>query len=203
MRSQLEIAGVLLAFVLHFVLTHGVGVHGLDILPIGICCLVYALYRGRDPAARAAWGLQRAGLRAASADAAIFVGIGATLCAAFAVSRGALVFDLHLLVPLLLYPLWGLAQQFLVLGLVANNLDILGLRRPWVLGLTTLGFVAAHIPNWPLCAASAVLGLVSTLLFFRHRNLWPLGAAHGVLAALFYRWVLGRDVWLELLQHRV
>jgi hypothetical protein len=32
------------------------------------------------------------------------------------------------------------------------------------------------------------------LAVLRRRNLWPLGIAHGVLGALFYRWVLGVDV---------
>jgi uncharacterized protein len=84
--------------------------------------------------------------------------------------------------------------------LLAHNLDLLGMPRSLVLALTALGFAAVHIPDWALCTATGMLGLVIAFLFFRHRNLWPLGIAHGVLGALFYRWVLGRDVWLELLR---
>ena len=69
-----------------------------------------------------------------------------------------------------------------------------------MLVLTALGFAAVHVPDWPLCAATAVLGLAVACLFFRHRNLWPLGVAHGVLGALFYRWVLHRDAWAEVMQ---
>jgi hypothetical protein len=199
-RRQLEIAGVLVAAAAHFVLTMLVGVQGLDIVPIALGCLAYAIWRGRDEPARVAWGFRREGLRACSRDSAWLMIVGTFVCAALGWWRGTLAVDLHLVFPLVLYPVWGLTQQFLVLGLFAHNLDALGLRRPLVLVLTALGFGAVHVPDWPLCAATAVLGSVVACLFFRHRNLWPLGVAHGVLGALFYRWVLGRDVWAELMQ---
>jgi hypothetical protein len=201
-RPWLEIAFVLCAAAIHYLLTWVVGVHGLDIAPISLCCLAYAIWRGRDPEARANWGIRRAGLRACSRDAARLAAVGVAFCAAWGLARGTFVVDLHLVLPLSFYPIWGLAQQFLVLGLFAHNLDALGMSRPLVVCITTLGFTAVHIPNWPLCAATGVLGLAVTVLFFRHRNLWPLGIAHGLLGAFFYRWVLARDVWLELLQPR-
>jgi hypothetical protein len=202
MRPWLEITGVVSAAALHFVLTWIVGVHGLDIVPIGVCCLAYAIHRGRNAEARASWGLRREGLRACSRAAAWLVAAGAVFCAAWGISHGTFVVDLHLALPLLLYPLWGLAQQFLVLGLFAHNLNALGVPRAAVLVLTAAGFAAVHAPDWPLCAATAVLGIAIARLFFAHRNLWPLGLAHGLLGAVFYRWVLGRDVWLELFQSR-
>ena len=202
MRPWLEIAFVLCAAALHYLLTWVVGVHGLDIAPIGLGCLAYAIHRGRDPQARADWGIRRAGLRACSRDAAWLVAVGVAFCALWGRAHGTFVIDWHLVLPLTFYPLWGLAQQFLVLGLLAHNLDALGVPRPLVIAVTALGFTGVHIPNWPLCAATAVLGLVIAVLFFAHRCLWPLGIAHGLLGAVYYRWVLGRDVWLELLQPR-
>ena len=202
MRPWLEIAFVLCAAALHYVLSFGVGVHGLDIAPICLCVIGYAIWRGRDAQARANWGIRREGLRACSRDAAWFVAVGIAFCAVWGLVHHTFVIDLHLVLPLTFYPLWGLAQQFLVLGLFAHNLDVLGMPRPLVLVVTAFGFMGVHIPNWPLCAATGVMGLVITVLFFKHRNLWPLGIAHGVLGALFYRWVLDRDVWLELLQPR-
>jgi Type II CAAX prenyl endopeptidase Rce1-like len=200
MRRHLEIAAVLLAAAVHFLLTQALGIKGLDIAPIGLGCIAYAIHRGRNPEARAAWGIRKTGLWACSRDVGWLIAAGTAFCAAFGLTHGTFAVDLHLLLPLLLYPLWGLAQQFLVLGLFAHNLDALGWPRPLVLGLTALGFAGVHVPDWPLCAATGVLGFTIAVLFFRHRNLWPLGLAHGLLGALFYRWVLGRDVWAELLQ---
>jgi hypothetical protein len=202
MRRRLEIGLVLLAVALHEFLTFGLGVHGLDIAPTGAVTIGYGCWRGRDAAVRAEWGVGALGLRACARDAALLTGCGAGICAAIGAARGSLAADWHLLVLCLLYPLWGIVQQFLVLSLLAANLSALGLSRGVVIAAATAGFTIVHAPNWPLAAASAVLGSVCTWLFLRHRNLWPLGVAHGVLAALFYRWVLGRDSFTELWQAR-
>src|SRR5262245_46762221 len=109
MRSRLELAAVVCAAAVHFVLTWIVGVHGLDIAPIGVCCVAYACWCGRDPAARAAWGLHQSGLRPCARDAASLAAGGVVLCAAYGAWRGTLVVDLHLVLPLCFYPVWGLA----------------------------------------------------------------------------------------------
>ncbi|MCC7397890.1 MAG: CPBP family intramembrane metalloprotease [Planctomycetes bacterium] len=201
-REHFEIAGVLLALLLHFVLTRVVGIRGLDVIPLTLLVLGYALWRGRAAEARAAWGTRAGGLRECFVASGALFAFGAAVCAGIGWQRGHLAVDLHLAITLLLYPLWGIAQQFLVLALFANGLDRLGLPRAAVLAVATLGFGAAHVPNWQLVAATLVLGAWCTVLFFRHRNLWPLGLAHGVLGALFYRWVLGVDVCVAMFTPR-
>jgi hypothetical protein len=193
-RPVLEILAVLTALALHYVLTRGVGVRGLDIAPITVCVLAYALIRGRDPSVRRDWGTTTAGFGACARAVVPFLLAGTAVCAWIGWQRGHLAVDGHLLLTFLIYPLWGTAQQFLVLGLFAHNLDLLGMPRRALLAVSAAGFAAAHVPNWPQVGATFVLGAVCTALFFRHRNLWPLGVVHGVLGALFYRWVLGVDV---------
>jgi hypothetical protein len=202
LRRGIEIALVMVAVALHEVLTFGLGVHGLDIAPTGAVTIGYGCWRGRDAAVRAEWGVRAAGFRACARDAALLTGCGAAVCAVIGAARGTLAVDWHLVVLCLVYPLWGLVQQFLVLSLLAANLLALGLSRGVVVAAATAGFTIVHAPNWPLAAASAVLGFACTWLFLRHRNLWPLGVAHGVLAVLFYRWVLARDSFVELWQTR-
>ena len=55
----------------------------------------------------------------------------------------------------------------------------------------------AHVPEWPLVAATFGLGLCLVPIYLRYRNLWALGVAHGWLGTFFYLWILGRDPWLE------
>jgi len=194
MRAKLEVAAVLLAMVVHFVLTRAVGIRGLDIVPISVCVLAYVWQRGRDAAVRADWGTRRSGFVACLRATVPLLGLGLLVCGSIGWYRGFLAADLHLLVTLLLYPIWGIAQQFLVLALFAHNLDRLALPRTAVMAIAAVGFASVHVTNPPLVPATLVLGAWCTWLFFRHRNLWPLGIAHGVLGALFYRWVLGVDV---------
>lgn len=195
-----EIPAVLAAAAIHLIATLALDWHGVDIVVIGTAVLGYVAIRVRHNTVRAAWGLRRLGFGTCARAASLWLVSGATALAVIALLRGSLVVELNLLPLLVLYPLWGIVQQLLVLGMLAHNLDVLGVRRPMVLAVAAFGFAAVHVPDWPLVGATALLGLVNALLFFRHRNLWPLALLHGWLGALFYRWVLDRDVWGELLQ---
>ena len=113
--------------------------------------------------------------------------------------QGTLRLDADVLPLLVLYPAWGLTQQFLVQGLITRPLAGAGVS-PWaVTPVSAATFGAVHVPNWELTAATTVLGAAWAGLYQRHGNLWPLGLYHGVLGAEFYVWVLGRNPWQELL----
>gem|GEM_PF-5306162 len=61
-------------------------------------------------------------------------------------------------------------------------------------------FGAVHLPSWDLTAGTFGLGLASTPLYLRHRNVLPLGLYHGWLGAFYYRWVLDRNPWADLVR---
>ena len=96
-RARLELTGVAAAIVVHFVLTRGLGIRGLDIVPISLCVLGYACWRGRDPEVRAEWGTRRGGLRACAGDTLWLLGLGIAVAFAIGWYRHLLVVDLHLL----------------------------------------------------------------------------------------------------------
>jgi len=198
-RRIAEIVAALLSGGVHFVTTLGFAWHGVDQLVLGGGWIGYVLWRARTPGTLAGWGLRREGFRPCVRAATIAFAIGAVACAAIGAALGQLTFDAGILPLLLLYPLWGLVQQLIVLGIVAGNLDAMHAPRVAVVAVAALGFGAVHVPDWPLCGATLVLGVVACLMFLRWRNLWALGVLHGWLGALFYRWVLGRDPWAELI----
>jgi len=111
-------------------------------------------------------------------------------------SRGVTLLNWHLLPVLLLYPIWGLFQQFLVMGLVAGNLSKLELELPKAaVVLIAAGlFGVIHHPFPILMAATFVLAIVYTLVYLKWRNLWWLGFYHGVVGCFFYYYVMGKDV---------
>ena len=188
-------AGVHLGATLLFAL------RGLDIAILGVAWLAYVVRRlVVDPDAAARWGLTRRGLRpSALAGVALLATAGGAL-AAWAAVRGTLLFDGHMLPLLVLYPLWGLVQQFLVLSIRLQTLEAeLAVRcRPCLVLVGALAFGAVHLPDVPLAVATLLLGAVLSAIFLRWRCLWPLGVAHGWLGVAFYRWVLQRDPWAEL-----
>jgi hypothetical protein len=124
----------------------------------------------------------------------------ASAFAVYAGPHGKLRFPPHAAWLFLLYPAWGLVQQFLVLAVVVGNLELvpaLARRKGWVVVLGAALFAAVHGSDGWLVVATFLLELVLVPLYLRYRNLWPLGILHGWLGALFYLWVLGRDIWVE------
>lgn len=199
-RTILEVSAVLLTVILHF------GCYGVTALRpwfVAAAMLGWGSYVAvrlrRDPEAKATWGLSRTNLgrsvRALSLPTLAVIGG----MAGFAAWQGSLSVSLELLLLVALYPVWGVLQQFLLQSIFADNLGRLGpfQDRPWLVVLSVSAlFGAIHWPYPALMVATAVMGLVFTPLFFRHRQIWTLGVLHGVLGGLFYCWVLGQEAWL-------
>ena len=198
-RLTWELLAVLASAVLHAVTTLVAQWRSIEQIVLGTGWLGYVLWRAGTPGVLAAWGMQRRGFAACARAAAVALAVGLAATAAIGCARGTFVLDGNLLPLLLVYPIWGWVQQLLVLGVAVGNLERLGVGRGWLVAIAGCGFAAVHLPDWPLCGATLLLGLVCCALFLRFRNLWPLGVLHGWLGACFYRWVLARDPWAELL----
>lgn len=149
------------------------------------------------------WGFRRANLGSAAAASAIVFCVGALAMAAYAGYRGDLEFPAHTLILFLVYPAWGIIQQFLALAIVVGNLDRLDpthRARPATALASAALFAAIHFYDWRLAAATFFLELAAIPIYLRYRNLWPLGILQGWLGALFYLWVLGEDLWGETMR---
>ena len=92
-------------------------------------------------------------------------------------------------VDFLLYPLWGLAQQFAMQSFTYRRLrqGLGGSVLP--AALAALLFAAVHYPNLALAATTFLGGIGWCLLFQRRANLFTLAISHGWLAVLLrYSW---------------
>jgi len=102
---------------------------------------------------------------------------------------------------LVLYPIWGLAQQFVLQNFVAKNLVTI-IPSPTALSfVTAVLFACAHIPSVELVVLTFVAGFVFTYLYHFFPNLFALGFVHGILGALAFHLVLGQDQWGILVQY--
>ncbi len=194
------LGGVILTIALHLVLQTG----GPNPYFIAGACLFWAGFVAvrvrRQPGALRAWGFRSDNLAVSSRLPALLFVLTAAAFAGYALWRGHFRFPLHALPLFLLYPVWGLVQQFLALGIVVNNLERIGAlaARPVLLALIAAAvFGAVHADDLKLAAGTFALELVLVPLYRRDRNLWPLGVLHGWVGGLFYLWVLNRDLWAE------
>jgi uncharacterized protein len=94
---------------------------------------------------------------------------------------------------LVVYPVWGLAQQFMFQGLFHENLIRLGAGW-WSVPLTAAVFTGVHFPSERLMWFAAGGGLVFSALYRRYRNIVPLGIAHGLCGAIVYYLIFGSDL---------
>lgn len=165
-------------------------------LVVGAGVAVWGVYLGmrvrRQPGVAREWGFQTDNLAGALRT------VGPPTAAAAAAMIGT-AWRLGNLPPpggfwalLLLYPVWGLAQQFLLNVALARNLASVMPAGAAVLLAAAL-FAASHAPDWPVAALTLPAGVVWAWLYRRQPNLWVLGVAHALLGALAFTAVLGRD----------
>jgi hypothetical protein len=118
----------------------------------------------------------------------------------YGLANGRILWQGHILFLLLLYPLWGILQQFLVQALGVANLMTLfpkqGLMVAMPVGIVLFAFI--HYPNGLLMLATGLMAGFFIPCYLRDRNLWPLGLYHGWLGTFFYLWVLGKDPWVSV-----
>jgi membrane protease YdiL (CAAX protease family) len=114
---------------------------------------------------------------------------------------GTINLNWHIIPILILYPIWGIVQQFLVIGLVAGNLQDLKGNRPGefvIITLTALLFGLVHYPSYWLMLGTFVLALLYGFIYLRARNVYVMGLFHGWLGGLFFYTVVGRDPFAEV-----
>jgi hypothetical protein len=195
-----EVLAVAATGVLHLV-CKPLGLQGFYIVAaVSFWLGVVVLTGRRRPAVLREWGFRwdNAG-PAFRASAAVFLPL-MLLMFVIARIRGDLVVSTSLAIMLLLYPAWGLVQQFLVQALLVANLAKGPLRNHRILLIAAGGalFSVVHLGHGLLVFATVLGGAVSVYLYLKFRNLWPLGLFHGWLATLFYLWFLHRDKLTEI-----
>lgn len=123
----------------------------------------------------------------------IFLGIG--------FYQGTINMSWHIIPILILYPIWGTIQQFLLIGLIAGNMQELKsqtLSRWLIILIAAILFALVHYPDIWLIIGTFILALLYGFIYLKERNLYVLGIFHGWLGGIFYYTVVDRDPFLEM-----
>ena len=127
------------------------------------------------------------------ASVILFIGIG--------LYQGSINLTWHIIPILILYPIWGIIQQFLLIALTAGNLqDLEGckMNNAAIILLAALLFGLIHYPFVWLIIGTFVLALFYGWVYLSERNIYVLGLFHGWLGGIFYYTVVGRDPFEEV-----
>jgi len=107
----------------------------------------------------------------------------------------------HIIPILILYPSWGVIQQFLLIALMVGNMsDLKGehLNNWAIILFSALLFSSIHYPFVWLMIGTFFLAIFYGFIYLREKNIYALGLFHGWLGGLFYYTVVGRDPFLEM-----
>lgn len=166
--------------------------------------LVYVWYQARQHGGILAyWGFRKDNFKRVFLMLLPLALVSVTGFIAYGLWQGTLIAHWHILPILVLYPLWGTIQQFLVVGLVAGNLkDMEGIQvgDSMIILLTASLFSLVHYPHYLLMVGTFFLALVYVWVYLKEKNLFVLGLYHGWLAAFFFFFVLSRDSWMEFFE---
>lgn len=116
---------------------------------------------------------------------------------------GTVLLHWHMGVIFLLYPAWGVVQQFLLVVLVAGNLDRMSrgkFPRLLIVLPTAVLFSIVHIPVPLLMGVTFFMGCFTSAMYLRYRSVWALGVFHGLFATALYFFVMGQDPLQGFLQ---
>jgi hypothetical protein len=145
------------------------------------------------------WGIRADNLKPAIFWTLPFLLIPAGMMLLYRVSQGWCGLPRSSVIVFVFYPLWGMAQQFLVQAMGSRNLRRLGMPAWATTAFVGLLFGLVHLPHWGFSALCAAAGVIWTALYLTTHNLIPLGFAHGWLGALAYYWILEVDPFREVL----
>jgi hypothetical protein len=200
-RARLEVAAVIATGTLH-VIFESILDAKVIFLPIAIVAWIAYLFVRvrREPSVPKEWGFRTDTFRPAFRLSTLIGFPAAVLLVAGAQLLGNSIWSLSFLVLFLVYPVWGLAQQFLLQGLLAANLERIVQNRFATTALAAFLFGLVHAPDWILSALTFGLGIVFVPIYLATRNLYALGLYHGWLGTLAYCGVLGRNPVEEALQ---
>jgi membrane protease YdiL (CAAX protease family) len=162
----------------------------------------YVIYRSREvKGILSYWGFRTDNFKEVTLKILPFGIISVVAFLAVGYFRHTINFNWHIIPILIFYPIWGVIQQFLVIGLVAGNLQDLKenkLSAIVIISLTAVLFGLVHYPYYWLIAGTFVLALVYGFIYLKARNVYVMGLFHGWLGGLFFYTVVDRDPFAEV-----
>lgn len=172
------------------------------VLTVIVGWTAYVIYRSKkEPGILKYWGFTTYNFRKVLKLVLPFGILVIVACIVIGLVRGTINLTWHIIPLLILYPVWGTIQQFLLICLTAGNLqDMQGLRLPKsiVILIAAALFGIIHYPYIWLIAGSFVLAIFYGAVYLKERNLFVLGLFHGWLGAIFFYTVVDRDPFVEI-----
>jgi len=201
-QQYFELVAIAITAALKFIMMDWLQWRGVYIAGICIFWLGYVVIRIRNNKEQPGlWGFRREGFRPSMFFLIPFIVISILGCLLYAGFNNNLFFSWRIVPVLALYPLWGIIQQFLMLGIISQNLgrlDSMKGKRVGIVLIVSALFSLMHFPDFFLVLFTFCLEILFITVYFKWKNLWAIGMAHGWIATFLLYYVLERSLWQEL-----
>jgi hypothetical protein len=146
--SFLGLLAVVATGLLHL-LFKNIGAKGLFIALASVSWIGYVAWQVRqDSSLCVKWGFHTANLSSAFLWPTVIFVVATSAMAWYGATNGRLLWQGHILFLLMLYPLWGILQQFLVQALGVANLKIFFPKQGWMVAMP-VGIVLFSVIHYP------------------------------------------------------
>jgi membrane protease YdiL (CAAX protease family) len=201
-RRVLEIVAVVLTATGKFVFMDYLNWRFAFVSVIIISWSIYIIYRHRkETGILTYWGFRTDNFKSVVRKVLPFGVLSIIVFVATGLYQHTINITWHIIPILILYPVWGTIQQFLLIAITAGNMQDLKGRHlnKWIIILfSALLFAAVHYPFIWLITGTFILALFYGFIYLNERNIYVLGLFHGWLGGVFYYTVLDRDPFLEM-----
>ncbi|RIH63413.1 CPBP family intramembrane metalloprotease [Mariniphaga sediminis] len=201
-RRCFEIAAVLATGLMKFILIDWLNLRAFYIAAACIFWSVYIYKRYRENQfISQQWGFRKNNFKHTFFFILPFALVMFAVIVWYGIFYNAIFLNWHVIPVFVFYPAWGIIQQFLMVALVAGNLQAIktiNFSKSQIFLLTSTVFAWVHYPSLPLMVFTFFMELVFLTAWFKWRNLWALGLYHGWVASFFLFFVLDRDLWNEM-----
>lgn len=199
----LETSFILLTALLKFVFIDWLKFSAYYIITICLFWTFYLIKRYKnDPGILKHWGFQKENFRQSFLFLLPIAIVSMSCILIYGYINHSNVFNWHVIPILILYPFWGLIQQFMVIALIAGNMiaiKTITFKKYQIAFMASLLFAGVHYPSSILMIYAFILEMVFIFVYFKWKNLWSLALFHGWISGLLIFYVLERDLLLELL----
>ena len=172
------------------------------ILSVILFWTAYVIIRSRrSRGALRSWGFRTDNFKSTFFLVLPFAVVAVALCIAIGLWRNTLNITWHILPVLIVYPVWGVLQQFLVIAVVGGNLKKMkSVAIPFWIGISlpAVLFGMVHYPYYWLVLGTFLLAMFYGFIYRRSPNVWVMGILHGWLGAIFFYTVVNRDPFVEV-----
>ena len=196
-----EISAVILTALGKFILVDYLHSRTVFILTAIVLWSFYLIYRGkRNPGILQYWGFRTDNFNKVAKTILPFGILCLILFIGIGLYQHTINLTWHIIPILILYPIWGIIQQFLVIALIVGNLQndkSSNVKNGFIIFLSALLFGLIHYPYGWLILGSFMLAIFYGIIYLKERNLYALGIFHGWLGGLFFYTVVNRDPFIE------